>query len=217
MPISHTAAVCSGRVASTVSGRPMWLFRLPLVNETLNCSASTAAVKSLALVLPFEPVMQTTGMSSWRRHQCANCCSASNVSETVITAVPGGGSPPSQRLTTTMEAPFSKACGAKVLASNFSPASAKNAQPDGSERVSVETPPSARAEASPTGAGASRSSASLAAVIMGAVSAVSGWRVRRRCRRSGLARPWRRACGRRSRCARRQIADRSRGPCRRSG
>jgi len=91
----------------------MWLFRLPLVALTLKRRESTAAVKSLVLVLPFEPVIATTGILSCDRHQQASRCRASRVSATSTTA-PDAGGPPSQTSTTTAAAPAAKACAAKA-------------------------------------------------------------------------------------------------------
>ncbi len=61
-PISSTATSCSSVSASRLSGRPTWLFRLPVFFSTLYFVPSTAAVISFVVLFPFEPVMPTTGM-----------------------------------------------------------------------------------------------------------------------------------------------------------
>ena len=89
----------------------MWLLRLPWVAETWNCWDSTAAVKSLVLVLPLDPVMATTGRSNCRRHQQANRCNANKVSGTAMTAVFAGAAP-LQPCTITTLAPLASAVAA---------------------------------------------------------------------------------------------------------
>ena len=64
MPISSTAASVSSSMRNTVSGMPISLFRLPCVYIVRNFAFSTAAVISLVVVLPTEPVMPTTGMEN---------------------------------------------------------------------------------------------------------------------------------------------------------
>ena len=59
-PARARRRVCSGRRRSSVSGRPYWLLRLPSVFSTGPRVASSAAVISLVVVLPTEPVMPTT-------------------------------------------------------------------------------------------------------------------------------------------------------------
>ena len=206
MPISQTAAVCAGVVANTLSGTPMWLFKLPWVAATRKCWDSTAAEKSLVLVLPLEPVMATTGSVSCCRHQQASRCSASKVSGTTMTAVPSGAGP-LQACTTATRAPPARAAAAKPSPSNVGPRMAKNTAPCGSLRVSVATPPLASTAGLPAATATPRMAASCCA-LRGCIA----------CRRwPGPARAtlcWR-ACDHRSRCCGRRIVGSSHGPCRR--
>ena len=67
MPISTTAASCSGSMRETVIGTPIWLFRFPSVFRIVYRLARTPAIISLAEVLPTLPVMPTTGSESVAR------------------------------------------------------------------------------------------------------------------------------------------------------
>jgi hypothetical protein len=88
---------------------------------------STAAVKSLVLVLPLEPVMATTGMFNCLRHQWASFCKAAGCIRNLITrGIPGchsidGQWPPWRR---NPMAPLAKASPSK-----FSPRRAKECRP----------------------------------------------------------------------------------------
>ena len=63
MPSSTTATRCASASCSTVSGTPMWLFRLPCVE----CAASPCAARRMdaiicvTVVLPLLPVTAITG------------------------------------------------------------------------------------------------------------------------------------------------------------
>ena len=206
IPISQTAAVCSCVVARTVSGTPMWLFRFPRVAETRYFWESTAAVRSFVLVLPFDPVIPTTGMTSCLRHQQARRCSASKVSGTTTTAVLGGALP-SQYCTIATEAPPSSALEAKRSPLKFSPRRAKNAQPCRSLRVSVETPALTTTSPDPAARGMPRMSASCWAEI-GFIACLK-WPEHDR------AVPCWHVCDRRNRPHDPQIVGLFRGPCQR--
>ena len=67
MPSSITAASCARVMRETVIGTPSWLFRFPSVFSTRRRCDSTAAIISLAEVLPTLPVMPTTGSESVSR------------------------------------------------------------------------------------------------------------------------------------------------------
>ncbi len=60
MPISQTPNSCRSSAESTVSGRPMWLFKFPRVAVTANSTPSTAVNRSFVEVLPELPVMPIT-------------------------------------------------------------------------------------------------------------------------------------------------------------
>ena len=81
MPVSITAASCSGMSRSSVSGAPMSLLRFPSVRSVSYFCVSTAAIISLVVVLPTEPVTCTTGRNC-PRYQAASAFSASRVSGT---------------------------------------------------------------------------------------------------------------------------------------
>jgi len=67
MPSSSTPKRCSGPRRNRVRGSPYWLFRLPSVFSTGPWVPRRAAVISLVVVLPAEPVTATTGMAALRR------------------------------------------------------------------------------------------------------------------------------------------------------
>ena len=68
MPISTTASSLLASRAKRVIGTPMRLLRLPTVRATDNpVAASAAAVSSLVVVLPAEPVIATTVPPQARR------------------------------------------------------------------------------------------------------------------------------------------------------
>ena len=68
MPSSITAASCVASSVKSVIGTPTRLLRLPRVNTVAWPSpVSAAATSSFVVVLPTEPVMQTTGTSKRRR------------------------------------------------------------------------------------------------------------------------------------------------------
>ena len=62
VPISSTAAWCSGPSRSSVSGSPHWLLNERSGLSTSQRVASTLAISSLVVVLPLLPVTATTGM-----------------------------------------------------------------------------------------------------------------------------------------------------------
>ena len=56
-PISTTAKSVSGVIDSSVSGTPMWLFRLPWVTVVSYFCDSVRPTNSLVVVLPLLPVI----------------------------------------------------------------------------------------------------------------------------------------------------------------
>ena len=82
IPISKTAASVFSSILSAVNGMPMVLFRLPSVLSVSYRSDSTAAIISLVVVLPTEPVTATTGQSNCARYPPARSKSACRVSAT---------------------------------------------------------------------------------------------------------------------------------------
>ncbi|MCY1365729.1 hypothetical protein D9M68_623170 [compost metagenome] len=83
MPSSNTAARCSGRKRSNVSGTPISLLRLPAVarrRASPRQSASMAEIISLVVVLPLLPVTATTGRENCARQAAPIRISAMRVS-----------------------------------------------------------------------------------------------------------------------------------------
>ena len=85
MPISRTAASCSGPRRRTVSGRPTSLFWLPSVRRVANRPPRTPATASLVEVFAMLPVMPTTSGEKRVRQAAATAWSARSVSGTRIT------------------------------------------------------------------------------------------------------------------------------------
>ena len=71
IPISRTAASCSGPRRMSVSGRPTSLFWLPSLRNVRKRRARTAATASLVEVLAMLPVTPTTSGSNRRRQPAA--------------------------------------------------------------------------------------------------------------------------------------------------
>ena len=109
-PISRTRKSASSGQLRIVSGRPMWLLKLPSVAYVLPTVERNALRSSLVVVLPAEPVSPTTFAFSERRRSRAFSCSAS-------------------RPSTISAAPRSSACGMKAWPSAFSPFRATKPMP----------------------------------------------------------------------------------------
>ena len=92
MPISSTRASTSSGAFKMVTGRPWSLLKDRSFAATRKLDPSAAAIKSLVLVLPTEPVMPITRLlscaSSLFRPQAPSCNSAASVSGTVIAVRP---------------------------------------------------------------------------------------------------------------------------------
>ena len=78
----------SSGIASSVSGTPMRLFRLPRVACTSSTLPSAALISSFVLVFPFVPTTPTTGLFHARRQNVASAPSATSVSRTSKTGTP---------------------------------------------------------------------------------------------------------------------------------
>src|SRR2546426_687502 len=139
VPSSTTAAPCSAPRRSSVSGRPHWLLNDEAGLSTSQRVASTAAVSSLAVVLPMEPVMATTGTENFERCQAASRPRARVVSSTRTSGTLAGGSSGSV-WTTTQAAPRAAASARKAWPFSRWPTIAKNASPTWRVRESIDTP-----------------------------------------------------------------------------
>ncbi len=96
-----------------MSGRPHWLLNDEAGLSTSQRVASTAAVSSLAVVLPMEPVMATIGTENFERCHAANRPSERVVSSTSTSGTWEGGSSGSE-WTTTHAAPRAAASPRKA-------------------------------------------------------------------------------------------------------
>src|SRR2546426_10560941 len=110
VPSSTTAAPCSAPRRSSVSGRPHWLLNDEAGLSTSQRVASTAAVSSLAVVLPMEPVMATTGTENLERCQAASRPRARVVSSTRTSGTLAGGSSRSEEHTSELQSPCNLVC-----------------------------------------------------------------------------------------------------------
>ena len=81
-PISSTAYSASSGSASSDSGRPISLLRLPALTCVRPCSARIDASSVFTVVLPLEPVMPTTRARRCARTALARSPSAASVSAT---------------------------------------------------------------------------------------------------------------------------------------
>ena len=84
MPISITAASCSGSMRNIVSGTPSSLLKFLSVLSTLNRCDKTDEIISFAVVFPTEPVIPTTGMPSVFLYPSASRAMAFAVLSTTI-------------------------------------------------------------------------------------------------------------------------------------
>ena len=134
MPISSTAAVWAGSRRSSVSGRPVSLFRLPSVRSTRWRTPSTAAVSSLVDVLPLLPVMPTTSGATRPRTCSARSYRARQVSATWTTAAPRLET---SRSVTSATAPRAAALAQNAWPSRAAPRSAKKHPAGSTARESV--------------------------------------------------------------------------------
>ncbi|MCY1237529.1 hypothetical protein D9M72_502310 [compost metagenome] len=192
MPSSSTASLCVARRRSTVSGRPMSLFRLPPVAR--RCSSPTAAAKiaaiiSLTVVLPLLPVTATAGSVNWRRQPAPSSPSARRVSGATMAGTPASTS----RLTSTAAAPRATTSAMKSCASKRSPLRATNRSPGSTLRLSVCTRENFTAPSPQTRAPAIQPAACCKVVIgVWLMPILHGWQapvVRVRDRRTGACGP----------------------------
>ena len=80
MPSSQTTTSESSGAASSVSGMPMRLLRLPAVAWVRRQAPKPARSMSFVVVLPTEPVTPTTSHSGWRR-RCSAASASRNASQ----------------------------------------------------------------------------------------------------------------------------------------
>ena len=140
MPISNTASRCGARNASSASGRPIALLKLPGVAATASSPTAArkiAAIISFVVVLPLLPVTTATGMSKRLRQNVASAPSECSGSSTAIRLPASVGA----RLcaTSAAAAPDESACCTKSCPSKRSPRNATNKSPGARPRVSVVT------------------------------------------------------------------------------
>ncbi len=122
MPISRTAASCSGPSRSTVSGSPISLFWFPSLRSVRKPRARTAAIASLVDVLAMLPVTPTTTGSNRCRQPAARAPSAASPSATRKTVTsPSAAGSGTGRVTTSAAAPRSMASTRNVCPSARSP------------------------------------------------------------------------------------------------
>ena len=133
-PISTTDTSVSAAAFASVSGTPNSLLNEPSDAAVTNCSARTEASRSLALVLPTDPVIPTTRSGSRRRATPARRMRARATSGTTTEVVAGPGC-------STRQAgdPSATATGTKSWPSR-SPRTAANSWPGRSRRESMPTP-----------------------------------------------------------------------------
>ena len=140
MPSSTTPARCqhasSWRSRSSVSGRPMWLFRLPSVANAASPSQARRmlAIICVTVVLPLLPVTAISGRLKRARQAPASRCSAASES---VTCSPGHCTASSPRSASSATAPAPRARSRKSCASKRSPFSATNRSPSRRLRVSL--------------------------------------------------------------------------------
>ena len=93
-PISTTSASVPAGAHSSVIGTPISLLNDRALAHTLRSLASTAASRSLVVVLPADPVTPTTGTAPRRqRARWASAARASSVSPTSTAAAPAATGP----------------------------------------------------------------------------------------------------------------------------
>ena len=207
IPISHTAAVCSGVVASTVSGTPMWLFRFPVRRGDIEFPREHGGGKILGAGLAVR-----AGDGHHRDVQLL----APPAGE-ALQREQGVGNDDDRRIRRRLPFPMlddgDRRTALPALSRRrasplkFSPRSAKNAEPCGSLRVSVETPPETITSPRPAASGTPRISESCWAEI--------GFIACRKWLGRGRAAPCSRASCRRNQWSPPQTAGSSHGPCRR--
>ena len=119
------------RNSSSESGKPMWLFKLPLLRKTVYRAERNSAVISFVVDLPALPVTATTADPESRRTRLASVCNAAIVSGTTTSGVPANSawSNSEASLTSALAAPLLIASATYALPSNRSPRIATNMSP----------------------------------------------------------------------------------------
>src|SRR5215210_5945855 len=114
IPISRTAARCSGPSRSTVSGSPISLFRLPSLRSVVRRCPRTPATASFVEVLAMLPLTATTSGSNRARHVVASAWSAARASVTrTIDTSPSAATSFGGRVTRRHAAPAAAAASRK--------------------------------------------------------------------------------------------------------
>ena len=141
MPISSTAASCSGPNRRTVSGSPISLFWLPSLLSVRRAVPRTAAIASLVDVLAMLPVTPTTTGSKRRRQPAATAprAAAPSGTRTTVTSPSESGSA-SGRVTSTAAAPRRTASPRWAWPSVRSPGRATKSWPGDTRRESTAAP-----------------------------------------------------------------------------
>ncbi len=147
IPISRTAASCSGPSRMRVSGSPISLFMLPSVRSVRRAAPRTAAAASFVEVLAMLPVTPTTSGVNRRRHPAATAPSAACASATRTTVTsPRAAASSTGRVTSTAAAPRAIASGRWSWPSVRSPGRATNRLPGATRRESTAPPRIGREE-----------------------------------------------------------------------
>ncbi len=147
IPISRTAASCSGPRRSTVSGRPISLFWLPSLLSVRIVVARTAATASLVEVLAMLPVMPTTSGVNRLRQPAATDPRAAMASATrTIVTSPSDVESAGDLVTRRAVAPRRTASARCAWPSVRSPGRAANRLPGCTARESTAAPRMGRSE-----------------------------------------------------------------------
>ena len=172
IPNSTTATSGRLRSSSSVSGRPMWLFRFPTLRYTVCRVARNSAVASFVDVFPALPVMATTEAPDNRRMWCPSSCNAVSVSSTSIVTAPGG---PGRRRAPRRPAPRAllrpTLASTNAAPSNRSPRNAMNNWPAPTRRESVVKPSNVALSSPLTTVPPTAAATSAAVSTMGALGA----------------------------------------------
>ena len=112
IPISRTAASCSGPSSRSVRGRPISLFWFPALRSVRKRRPRTAATASFVEVLAMLPVIPTTSGSNRRRQPAATAPRAAIPSATRMTVTsPSAAGSAGGRVTRSAAAPAATAPG----------------------------------------------------------------------------------------------------------
>ena len=176
MPISRTAASCSGPSFNTVSGSPTSLFWLPSFLSVRKRVPRTVAIASLADVLAMLPVTPTTSGSKRVRQPAATAWSAASASATRTTVTsPSEARSSGGRVTTSAAAPRATASDRKRWPSVRSPGSATKSCPGWTARESTAPPRIGRSDRATNRPPASRTRSSALRAGSWRTPGCDGW------------------------------------------